>query len=224
MPCYMRFRRARSGKNNNLVGSLLALKFLYPHIGSSSVIEFLRKKHCQQPDVGIACMYCDYRDQETQTILNMIGGLAKQLARQARSIPDAIWDIFKEKSTENRPINLEDAQMIFGHLLWTFDPAYVCIDALDECDSQLRRQLLESLKALAQSPLRVFLTSRQNVVSELGDALTIFRTKFIPIVAKEEDIRMYLSQRIAKDPYPDAMDKILEEEIIEKIVGLSHGT
>lgn len=188
------------------------------------MIDYLRKRYFGQFEVGIAGLYCDYRDQENQTILNIIGGLAKQLIRKARSIPDAVWEVFKERTEENRPINLEAAQEIFGHMLRTFSLVYVCIDALDECEPQSRRKFLQYLKGLIHSPLHVFLTGRQNVEAEVTNALANLYPQIIPIVANEEDIRLFLSQKIDEDPYPEAMDETLEKEIIEKIVGLSHGT
>lgn len=172
--------------------------------------------------MGIACLYCDYHDQENQTIVNMIGGLAKQLMWQARSIPQSVWEVFEEKTKARTTINLGVSQELLTLILHEFSLVYICIDALDECGPLARRQLLQYLNSRG-SP-RVFVTGRQSVEVEVMEALANLSPQIIRIIANKEDIRTCLSQRIAEDTYPEAMDETLKEEIIEKIISLSHGT
>lgn len=207
-----------------MVGNSLAGKHSCSHISSSSIIDYLREKHSGQPEVGIAFLYCDYRDAENQTGPKMIGALTKQLMWQAQSIPQTVWEVFGTKNKAREAVDSEVAERLFTLILHEFKVAYICIDALDEYEHQLRIQLLRLFKTLSQTSLRIFLTGRQSVEAEVADALATPTFENVPIAANEGDIRMCVSQRIANDPYPEAMDEKLKDEIIEKIIGLSQGT
>lgn len=151
----------------------------------------------------------------------MIGGLAKQLLKQTRALPSNILKIFKGKALE--PITIDDTQQIFALLLGEFDSVFICIDALDECEPQTRRDLLQFLTVPTQTVLRLFLTGRDNVQIEILKSVANMSPELVMISADEEDIRICLAQKIALDPDPEAMDERLRKEIIEKIVSLSHG-
>lgn len=168
-------------------------------------------------------MYCDYRDQHNQSISNIIGSFAKQLVSQARSIPVAVWEIYNEKAGQHEMINLESAEAIFEHTIQCFDHVYICIDALDECQPEPRRQLLYFLKRLTGTTLRLFMTGRPSVEDEIISTLRDIAISRIPIVAKEEDIRLCLSEKFDHDPYPEAMDDLLKMDIQNKIVQQSQG-
>lgn len=198
----------------------------YSLVGSSSVIDYLHEKQNDQPRLGFAFLYCDYRDQESQTGPNMIGALAKQLMRQAHSVPQNTLDFIENQIKERKTANLETIEQLFTLILQEFKVVYICVDAFDECESQLRIQLLQLFRKLSHTSLHVFLTARQSVEveAEVTDALASLTPGKAPIVANNDDIRICLIQRISEDPYPEAMDEKLQNEVIEKIITLSQGT
>jgi hypothetical protein len=117
----------------------------------------------------------------------------------------------------------EDAKTIFSHLLGQFNTVYICIDALDECEREARTQLLRFLKAIDSTSTRLFLTGRHSVEAEVTGALSDLSPKTISIAAAEDDIRIYLSQKLAGDPYPEAMSQGFRSQIVEKLVEVSQG-
>lgn len=171
--------------------------------------------------MGVVCLYCDYRDQNNQTALNLIGGLVRQLLRQTRTVPNGILEIFEEKARQ--AITTEDAKQIFILILREFESVFICIDALDECSTEARKDLLQSFDIPNQAGLHVFLTGRHNVEVEVTKSFAKLSPKSVKVAAREEDIRICLAQKIALDPDPEAMDEKLKAEIIEKIVSLSSG-
>jgi hypothetical protein len=173
--------------------------------------------------MAVLFIYCDYRDQAIQTIINIMGSLAKQLVSQARFIPTQVWDMHKKLSKEQRPIDLETAQAIIKLVLEQYDRVYICFDALDECQADVRTQILEFFKTVAGTALRLFVTGRPNVETELDRSLTDKQTSKLPIAAHTEDIELYLSQRFSQDRYPEAMDKTLQAQIKDKIIQWSQG-
>jgi hypothetical protein len=153
----------------------------------------------------------------------MIGFLIKQLVWWAQSIPTAAVDLFRRRSKEQKPMDEEDAKTIFGHVLDQFDTIYICIDALDECEPESRAQLLQFLKAINSTSIRLFLTGRHSITAEVIDTLSGLSPRTMSITAAEEDIRIYLAQKLANDRYPEAMNESFKNQIMEKLVKLSQG-
>jgi hypothetical protein len=124
---------------------------------------------------------------------------------------------------ECKEFSLEEQQRILELVLLEFDKVYICFDALDECDPQVRRHLLRFLQILPGTSLRVFMMGRSSVETEVTEASSHLSPRTIPIRAHEDDIRMFLSQSLAQDPFPEAVDDKLAEEIVTKVVSTAAG-
>lgn len=180
---------------------------------SSSVIKYLTELQ-----TAIAYLYCDYRDQNSQTAVNLIGGLAKQLVMQIPPMSQSLW-----KAYEDTTANISSQEVITLTLHQYFDFAFICIDALDECEPENRKQLLRLLKSLREFPVRIFLTGRQSVEAEVLRTLGELSISTIRIVANEEDIRTCLAEKFVEDPYPEAIDEELRKSITNEVVQRSDG-
>jgi hypothetical protein len=187
------------------------------------MIDYLREQIEEQLKTVTLLIYCDYADQNSQTGLAIIGALTKQLVWWAPSVPTGVLDLFKRRSKEKRPMDEEDAKIIFSHLLGLFDTVYICIDALDECEPESRAQLLQFLVAVDSTSIRLFLTGRHSVEAEVIGRLSDLSLKTISITAAEEDICIYLSQKFANDPYSEAMNENFRNQIVEKLLDASQG-
>jgi hypothetical protein len=69
----------------------------------------------------------------------------------------------------------------------------------------------------------LFLTGRHSVEAEVTGTLSSLSPTIIPIIAAEEDIRMYLSQKLESDRSPEAMNENLKNQIVETLVEKSQG-
>jgi hypothetical protein len=176
-----------------------------------------------EPRVVAISIYSDHADQEKQTGLAMIGALIKQLVWWSRSIPATVRDLFRQRSQEKRSLDEIDAKEIFGLVLDQYDTVYICIDAMDECAPESRAQLLRFLKAMDSPSIRLFMTGRHSVEAEIASTLSSLSPKTISITAAEEDIRIYLSQKLESDQRRGAMTEDLKDEIVKKLVGVSQG-
>ena len=171
-------------------------------------------------NVGLAYVYCDYRDQTQQTTQNIYGTILKQLLRALPSIPEELTEILLKSHREKNPpelAQLRDALRIASRF---FDQIYICLDALDECEHV--DQLLSSLKQVPSS-VRLFSTGRKHVKSIVQRYFE--DTQTILIEAKESDIRILIQEKVNEDRMkdPEIMDAKLEQDIIEKISALSMG-
>ena len=168
-------------------------------------------------NVGIACLYCDYRDQEDQMPANMIGSLLKQFVVGLPAVPGDINEAFQTAKGQlgGRAPQLRKVIDLFPRALALYEQAFVFIDALDEIHVEYRAEFIRSLRRIIQgSPnIRLFITGRAHVRPELSRHLT----ESLPVIAiypKDEDFRVYLTRRLDADPDPDAMDQDLRYEIL----------
>ena len=73
------------------------------------------------------------------------------------------------------------------------------------------------------SNVHLFLTGRGHVESEVQKCFQATQIYTVAISANEEDIKTFVNQQIIDDLYPDAMDEVLEKDIIDPIIKKSRG-
>ena len=165
-------------------------------------------------------LYCDYRysTQQDQSAANMLGSMLKQLVRRG-GIPEEIREVFRKAKREfgGRGLLLPDMTDILKKTITPLSRLFICIDALDECTQQHRRDLLESLREIVVvSPnIRVFFTGRPHIEQEIMKCFC--QVVRIPLSPSTGDIKSYLEMRLDRDPDPDAMDDELRADIMRII-------
>lgn len=175
--------------------------------------------------VCVICLYCDYRDQEKEDPANMIGAILKQALVAMPEIPDDVLQDIRRKRQSRKPLGLENSLEILARVLRSFQKTYICIDALDECNSRHRRCFLESLgkisKGVCQS-VYIFVTGRPHVGEDIHQYLAS-KSITIQLEASGEDIAKYIAHEIQNDDNDVTMDDDFKKEIAAKIVSTSQG-
>jgi hypothetical protein len=149
----------------------------------------------------------------------MIGGLLKQFITALPSIPEVITNAFRSEGQGS--LRLTTACRMLRVVLRSFDCAYICIDALDECSDDDREVLLRSVGQAMQDSTRLFLTSRPSVESNVNHHLGTKSPVVIQFVANQQDIEKYITHRIDEDNRPDIMNNSLRNEIVTTISAAS---
>ena len=185
---------------------------------SSLVIDSL----CDQArgrDVAIACFYFDFAAQKEQSLTSVLGALLKQVVGGLDEVPEEVAQAYEDqkKVIGGRRPRLPD----LVKMLQTTSAekrTFICIDALDECVTGHQVKLLGSLnQVLKESPAtRIFVTGRPHIQAEIRKRLS-GRVASISITPRRDDIISYLHRRLEEDTTSDAMDSILEAEILKKI-------
>ena len=167
----------------------------------------------------VACFYFDSAAQNEQTPASILGCLLKQLVFGLKKIPEELSKAYEDQKNAiggQGPQISDILEML--QLTSTRKRAFICIDAVDECATEDRAKLLDSLGQLLQlSPgTRIFVTGRPHILPEIGRRLA-GRVTSVSISPKRDDIVIYLRSRLAADPTSDAMDSTLEADILKKI-------
>ena len=191
----------------------------------SVIINHLLERQRGRPDerLGVGFIYCNYKEQEKQTIQHLTSSILHQLAVQAPEISQTLMDSFKELHQKKIQRPTRDVLAALQIIIPTYHTVYIVIDALDECtESDGRRsELVQYLKNMPPN-LKILYTSR-----ELPDIERLFPdASKLYIHALETDIEKYLKGRIDKSPRLRKHvqgDPSLLQAIMAGIVGRVHG-
>ena len=160
-------------------------------------------------------------------MLNMIGGLLKQVVIGAIGGPDEIKGAFKEsKWRGGQGLRLPEMLKLFIETISSIEIVYICVDAVDELLPHNRSEFLRALRQIIQDApnVRLFLTGRPYIRGELDKHLTK-EGYTIRIVADQGDITRYLSRKIDDDEArdPNLMTENLKNDIMETMLEKASG-
>ena len=134
-------------------------------------------------------------------------------------IPEHARDAFREAKTNfsGQDLRLPDVVDILKKTIASLPRLFICVDALDECTPEHRRELIKSLREIVrESPgARVFLTGRPHIDDEIMRCFS--KALRIPLIPTHGDINSYLETRLDGDPDPNAMDYELRADIMRII-------
>jgi len=159
----------------------------------SAVIDSLERRFYKD-NVGIAFLYCNYKERHTQTAQTLIGSLVQQLVQRYADIPGDLRDFYEAHARNRRlptPPTLTECFRLLKSQLANCPSVFLVIDALDECEDETRRKLCAQLQNLPEST-HLLITSRHNPELE-GQ---IEGSGRLEIRASDRDIEMYLEGRI----------------------------
>ena len=170
-------------------------------------------------------MYADYKDQSNQTLVHILGSFLHQLLTNVPvPVPDEVIQKLQDTRHKGRKLGKEDILDLLKIRLHQLNRIFICIDAVDELESETRQQLLNVLKGLVtNNNIRIFLTGRSHIEGEVQGCLQVVKRYKVTISASQHDIQEFVRQKITSDVNPDAMDDVLAKDIIDAIVRKSQG-
>ena len=197
------------------------------HIYSSVAIDDLYSQlgKYSNSNIGIACLYADYKDQSNQTLVHILGSFLHQLLTNALPpIPDEVMQKLQDIRSQGRKLGIDDILALLRTRLHQLNRIFICIDAVDELEPEVLQQLLNVLKGLVtNNNIRIFLTGRGHIEGEVRRYLQVVERCKVTISASQQDIQEFVKQKITSDVNPDAMDDVLAKEIEDAIIEKSQG-
>ena len=181
----------------------------------------------QYSNIGIACLYADYKDQTNQTLVHILGSFLRQLLTTLQvPVSDEVIQRLHKIQRQGKKVGTEDTLTLLKILLHQLQRAFICIDAVDELEPKTRQQLLNILKELVGSTnTHLFLTGRGHVENEVQKRFQGTQEYTVIISASQQDIQEFIRQQIKEDYdlNPEAMDEELAQSIIDGIIKKSQG-
>ncbi len=145
---------------------------------------------------SVAYIYFDYKDREAHTGENVIRSLLKQLLLPMTLVPQALESLYDEFCSQSI---IPDTSTFMEQLISTcahYSSVSIILDALDECGSETLDAVINLIRELSRSSVKIFVTSRphlSNLPSELEKPL------ILQVEAQDDDVKNYLSVRLGKE-------------------------
>ena len=163
---------------------------------TSIVVDELTGRFSSYPDIGIAYVYFNFRQQDEQTIEHLLMSILKQLAESQLSLPATIKELYnRHKMNRTRP-SLDEISRSLQSIINSYSRVIIIVDALDECVSYGCREtfLSEIFSLQTKTRANLFATSRfiPDIIENFHGSTTF------EIRAHDEDVRQYLDGRISQ--------------------------
>ena len=174
----------------------------------------------QKANQGIVVLnyYCSHFDEQTQNPAFFDRVMLRQLCQSLDRMPSVIVDFYRETvhSVED-VLWLQRLQSVLHRVISTFDHVFLVLDALDELENVRQRNiLLHSLQQIktTKDSVRVLATSRPHLTA----IHPYFRSPYVlDISASQQDVELYLRQRLAEDHVPEFIDLEFQDSIVSKL-------
>lgn len=165
---------------------------------TSVVINDVKTRFQTNPEVGIAYIYCDRREQATQRVDDLIASILKQLTQKLPSIPNCVRQMYEKHKYEVTRPSLDEILGALHTTIGEYSRVFIIVDALDECPwfSGCRQIFLKELSNLQnRCGANCFATSRLDL-----DIVTHFTTNSVTLEIRasvndtEIDVKRYMEQ------------------------------
>ncbi|KHO11798.1 hypothetical protein MAA_10742 [Metarhizium robertsii ARSEF 23] len=186
---------------------------------ASIAIEHIRAQPGRRSPV--AFIYCNSKSEEEQTIKNLLGMVLHQFLSQCTSIPESVKEVFEKPMIIGRELVTLDIFDAITRLVDEEGPAYLVIDALDQCSDPVREALLTYVCRLQiYTDTRVMTTSRPMESIETSFP----RDETLLIRADPGDVECYLDGRLSTLPQCVRDDADLWKEVKARIIEAANGS
>jgi hypothetical protein len=186
------------------------------------VIEYLTNQHGDDPNVGIAYVYCNFKRKNEQKLDDLLASLLRQLSEKRTSTPNAVKELYEQHNSKRIRPSTDELSRTLQSVVASYSKAFIIVDALDECqisDGCQSKFIDELFNLQVQGGANLFMTSRF-----LPDVMENFdKACILEIRARPEDVQLYLAAQMFRLPRFVSRDAGLQEEIKSKIINAVDG-
>jgi hypothetical protein len=159
------------------------------------VVDDLTTRVSSDPTIGVAYIYCNFRQQGTQKIDDLMASLLKQLAQGQSSLLGSVKDLYDQHETKRTRPSLDEILGVLRSVATMYLRAFIIVDALDECQvsgGSWARFLSELFSFQTRHGVNIFATSRF-----IPEILDWFKTSIsLEIRATTDDVTRYIEGNI----------------------------
>jgi len=186
---------------------------------SSLVIDTLCKE-VTGDNVAIAYVYCDFQVRGEQSARSVLGSVLRQVVGALALVPNEVRGAFEQarRQVDASEPRLPEILYMLVLSLSHLRKGFICIDGLDEFQTQQRTQLWDSLQRVVREcpNTRLFLTRRSHIGEDVERRFPK-EADMVMIEPPLDDIGRYIEKRLKEDQHVDAMDKGLRADILRVI-------
>lgn len=164
-------------------------------LNSSMIIEHMQ--HDARPDEAVVYCFFDYARRQELAADTVLAELIVQLAsKDMTRSQSTVRALYEQAENGRRKPTMRELTLAFHKLSSHLKKLSVVIDALDECEHFIRRQLITALELTTKMHIHLLVFSRPHVQLDvyLGKYPTILAK--IEIQAQTKDLQLFLDTRI----------------------------
>lgn len=168
-------------------------------------------------DIGIAYIYCGFKDRDGQTPAKLFASILRQLAFQKPGLPSEIETLDTLFRKQGRSPDLYNIFQAIIPLAARFSSVFILFDALDEYDERTRPQLLQRIEDLMATNIRGFVTSRPHdskIRSTFEKAITI------ELSTHAKDIEIFVRSRVSTRSLAATLVESIISRVLENAAGV----
>src|ERR1700753_1306261 len=115
----------------------------------SFVVDHLKAVFKHNKDIGVACIYLNHKEADSQTPSRLLAALWRQLI-VGRNIGSTVERLYKEHRQMGTVLSLQEVASILSSSLQELSQVFIVIDAIDEYPEDQRLKLFNHLADLAE--------------------------------------------------------------------------
>ena len=184
---------------------------------TSIVVDNLCSQFGNDGSIGIAYLYCNFRQQQDQKPVDLLASLLGQLVQRQPSLPNSMKGLYERYQVERVRPSFDEISQVLQTIMASYSRAFIVIDALDECgmsDGSYRKFLSEIFNLQDKTRANLFATSR--FIPDITDEFK--RSPSLEIRANDGDVRRYLDGHMSQLRSFVLRNPNLQEEIKTEIV------
>jgi hypothetical protein len=179
---------------------------------TSIVVENLTTRFQSDKSIGIAYLYCNFRQQKMQKIVDLLASLLKQLAECQPSLPTSVKDLYNRHKTKRTRPSVDEISRSMQSMVAAYSRVFIIIDALDECQvsNDCRTTFLSEMFSL-QEKYGANLLATSRYIPEITERFQ--RSVQLEIHASKEDVQTYLDNHMSPQRAFLRKNLVLQHEI-----------
>ena len=190
---------------------------------TSIIIDTLCTRFENDGSVGIAYLYCNFRQQQDQKPADLLASLLGQLVQGQPSVSSSVKSLHERYRAKRARPSFDEISKVLQSTIASYSRTFIIIDALDECATSEGGRgefLSEIFKLQAKTGANLFATSRF-----IPDITEEFKgSPSLEIRANGEDVRRYLDGHMSHlRPFvsrkPDLQEEI-KNQIVQAVDGM----
>jgi hypothetical protein len=170
---------------------------------------------------GVAYVYCNYKSQADQDIVSILAAILKQLVQSRLSTLGPVERLHQKHAGRGTKPSLDDIYSALRDVLAQYPYVHIVVDALDECQSETRRQLCTKLLDLQKgAEVRLMVTSR--FVPDVEDAFRLALR--LEVQASDADVKRFVAGQIHRLPgcvqRNTTLQELVQRRVVEAVGGM----
>ena len=184
---------------------------------ASVVVDNLCGRFKNDGSIGIAYLYCNFRQQQDQKPGDLLASLLGQFVQGQPCVPNSVRSLYEQRKAKQMRPPFDEIANVLQSIMAGYSRAFIVIDALDECgisDGGFRKFLSGVFKLQAKTGANLFVTSR--FIPDIAEKFE--GSPSLEIRANDEDVRRYLDGHMSQLRSFVSRKPELQEEIKNEIV------